>query len=232
MRINKYLAQATGLSRRRVDQLLAAGQVTVNGQTASLGQQITPDDQLSINGKQVDRPPTTQTVLFNKPVGYVCSRRGQGSQTIYDLLPAKLHHLKPVGRLDKDSSGLLLLTNDGQLANQLTHPSYVKNKFYQIVLDQPLGQAAQNQLTSGVQLDDGPSRLQLKSLSSDDTKWQVIIHEGRNRQIRRSFAATGHTVTALRRTQLGPYRLNGLPIGQWQAVTIEAAQRQPLPPKS
>lgn len=210
MRINKYIAQATGMSRRAADQLLQQGRVSVNGQMAQLGHQVTDGDQVSINGKALNAPKTTQTILMNKPVGYVCSRDGQGSQTIYDLLPSELHHLKPVGRLDKDSSGLLLLTNDGDLANRLTHPSFNKTKVYEVKLNQPLSLEAEKELNTGIKLEDGPSQLKLKALGNSRLNWSVQMHEGRNRQVRRSFETAGYRVAALRRTKLANYSLTKL----------------------
>src|SRR5579883_1748254 len=143
MRINKFLALATGMSRRTADAELARGSVQVNGALATLGQQVTATDTITYNGRQLDTKAldadaTHVTIMLNKPVGYVVSRNGQGSRTIYDLLPAQYHNLKPIGRLDKDSSGLLLLTNDGQLAHDLTHPSRQKEKVYEIQLNEPL----------------------------------------------------------------------------------------------
>jgi 23S rRNA pseudouridine2605 synthase len=129
-----------------------------------------------------------------------------------------LHHLKPVGRLDKDSSGLLLMTNDGNLANELTHPSYRKNKVYEVTLDKPL-QPLHRQMISdhGVMLDDGPSKFELERLA-DETTWQVTMHEGRNRQIRRTFAGLGYEVIGLNRIRFGDYRLAELSPGQWQQL--------------
>ena len=228
MRINKYIAQATGMSRRAADQLLGQGRVSINGQMAELGHQVTDGDQVSINGRVINAPKATQTILMNKPVGYVCSRDGQGSQTIYDLLPTELYHLKPVGRLDKDSSGLLLLTNDGDLANHLTHPSFEKEKVYHIRLKRPLLPADKQRIDEGVTLEDGVSRLQLKSLDQTGQMWQVTMHQGRNRQIRRTFEALQNQVVTLERISFGTYQLDGLPIGQWRSVN---AQHQPLPPK-
>lgn len=203
------------MSRRKADQLLEQGRVSLNDQIANPGQQVEPGDSVSLNGRALKLPESTQTILMNKPVGYVCSRHGQGSRTIYDLLPAELHHLKPVGRLDKDSSGLLLLTNDGQLANQLTHPSFGKTKVYQVELAKPLEAAAQSQIEQGIKLDDGPSRLALKPLGNRQ-RWQVTMQEGRNRQIRRTFAAAGNTVTKLERLSFGPYQLQDLATGAWR----------------
>ena len=138
MRINKYIALSTGLSRRAADAAILDGRVTVDEQPASSGMKVSATTVVTLDGTVLSRPAATQTIMLNKPVGYVCSRDGQGSQTIYELLPADLHSLKPVGRLDKDSSGLLLLTNDGTLANQLTHPRYEKIKEYIVQLNKPL----------------------------------------------------------------------------------------------
>lgn len=212
MRINRYVALITGLSRRAVDGALIAGRVQVNGKPAQLGQLVQAKDQVRLDGTPLGSVPTTTTIMLNKPAGYVASRQGQGSKTIYDLLPTELHSLKPVGRLDKESSGLLLLTNDGQLANQLTHPSFQKEKQYQIVLDKPLRTAARQQIMQGVPLADGLSRLQLKGAG---TKWLVTLHEGRNRQIRRTFAQLGYTVIKLHRTHFGSYQLKELGSGKY-----------------
>ena len=140
MRINRYIAQSTGMSRRAADRLIYTGQVTVNGLTASAGQDVSDADKISIDGKQIASSSDQKfiTIVMNKPVGYVCSRDGQGSKTVYDLLPEELHILKPVGRLDKDSSGLLVMTNNGKLAHELSHPSYQKRKVYNISLSHSL----------------------------------------------------------------------------------------------
>src|SRR5262249_23712271 len=138
---------------------------------------------------------------------YVCSRRQQGSApTIYSLLPQKYQHLKPVGRLDKDSSGLIPLTNDGQTAHQLMHPSFHKIKRYEVTLDKPLAPKDEQHIAQGVTLPDGPSKLQLKQLDNR-THWQVTMHEGRNRQIRRTFGAIGYSVTTLHRVEFSKLNL-------------------------
>lgn len=218
MRLNRFIAASTGLARRVADEAIAAGRVQVNGQPSQPGQQVSDADSVTLDGRRLQLA-ITQTILLNKPVGYVTSRDGQGSKTVYDLLPAELHHLKPVGRLDKDSSGLLLLTNDGALAQQLTHPKYQKTKQYAIALDKPLGAAHRRQITeTGVKLEDGLSKFQLEPSDTDSRHWRVIMHEGRNRQIRRSFAALGYTVTGLHRTQFGAFRLHSLASGSWKNV--------------
>lgn len=206
MRINKYIALATGLSRRAADQAITEKRVTINGQPVTLGANATQADQVRLNGKLLHLPSTPQTILLNKPVGYVCSRNGQGSRTIYELLPKDLQHLKPVGRLDKDSSGVLVLTNDGNFAHQLAHPAFLKEKCYQVELNKPLHPADQATIEKGVRLTDGPSALGL-TIGTDGRHWQVTMHQGRNRQIRRTFEAKGYKVIKLERTQFGPYTL-------------------------
>jgi 23S rRNA pseudouridine2605 synthase len=216
MRINKFVAQATGLSRRAADRAISEGKVSVNQALAAPGMEIAKTDVVMLNGRRLALPAHTTTVLLNKPSGYVCSRAGQGSRTLYDLLPPELHHLKPVGRLDKDSSGLILLTDDGELANRLTHPRYAKEKVYEIILNRQLTPEDQNRIEQGVKLEDGPSKLQIKNLH--DKSFTVTMHEGRNRQIRRSFDALGYTVRALHRTRFGSYALEGLRPGQWRPL--------------
>ncbi|HSX46777.1 MAG TPA: pseudouridine synthase [Patescibacteria group bacterium] len=219
MRLNQYVAQATGMSRRAADAVIAEQRVRINGTPAQLGQSVHPDDQVTLDGKPLESPATYRTVLFHKPAGYVCSRNGQGSATIYELLPPVLHELKPVGRLDKDSSGLLLLTNDGQLSHQLTHPRFEKTKLYQIELDKPLSPMDEERIhVDGVKLEDGFSRLTLTSEDAKRLRWRVDMHEGRNRQIRRTFAALGYKVTKLHRTQFGEYVLSDLAPGAFSDI--------------
>ena len=218
MRINKYVASATGMSRRAADDAIYRNRVLVNGSKPEAGYNVQDTDTVALDGRTITPDVKIQTILLNKPVGYVCSRDGQGSKTVYDLLPAELHHLKPVGRLDKNSSGLLLMTNDGQLAFELTHPSRHKEKIYEIGLLKPL-QPLHRQMISdfGVTLEDGPSKLQLERLEEgNDLKWIVRMHEGRNRQIRRTFDALGYTVNQLHRTRFGQYQLPAsLPSGSY-----------------
>lgn len=223
MRINRYLAQATGMSRRAADQAIVAGRVRVNNLPPSSGQDITPQDQVTLDGATLRASTTTQIILLNKPVGYVVSRDGQGNRTVYDLLPANLHHLKPIGRLDKNSSGLLLLTNDGMLANRLTHPSFTKEKIYEVRLNKPLAGMHKQAIEKGIMLEDGLSKLQLQPLAADHTNWQITMHEGRNRQIRRTFQACGYTVIALHRQGFGEYQLPpDLPSGSWQQLLLKS----------
>lgn len=220
-RLNKFIAHTAGLSRREADAAIEQGRVIVNGVKASLGSQVGPDDVVLLDNTQLAGGHTYTYIQLHKPVGYVCSRRAQGDNpTIYDLLPAALHHLKPVGRLDKDSSGLLLLTDDGDLAHQMTHPKFYKSKKYDVTIDSALAPLHQQMINDyGVQLEDGPSKLQLEKVTDDATKWHVTMHEGRNRQIRRTFASLGYTVTQLHRTQFGSYSLGDLPAGSYHTFT-------------
>jgi 23S rRNA pseudouridine2605 synthase len=218
MRINKYIASQTGLSRRAADTAIEDGRVMINGATAKLGDTVQDKDRVTLDGQEVSQT-TAMTIVLNKPVGYVVSRQGQGSKTVYDLLPAEYHSLKPVGRLDKDSSGLLLLTNDGDLANQLTHPSFAKAKVYQVALDKPLEPLHHQMINDhGINLEDGLSKLALQKLDDAGKEWQVTMSEGRNRQIRRTFGALGYTVVKLHRTSFGAYRLDELASGKWSAL--------------
>lgn len=221
MRINKYLAQATGLSRRASDQAIADGRVRINNQLAKIGQAVKPEDTVSLDERIITPSVKSITIMLNKPVGYVCSRNGQGNKTIYELLPKEYHHLKPVGRLDKNSSGLLLLSNDGQLTQKLTHPSFQKTKVYKIALNKPLTPEDRAKVEAGITLEDGPSKLQLERINStDNTNWKVIMREGRNRQIRRTFLALGYSLPKLHRTQFGPYTLNSLTSGKFDQIKI------------
>ena len=217
MRINQYIAQATGLSRRKADDFVANGKVTINGRIAKLGENISNADKIAIEGKVIESKPFT-TIILNKPAGYVCSREGQDGPTIYELLPKNLHHLKYAGRLDKESSGLLLLTNDGKLLYELTHPSKEEIRKYYAELESPLKANDIEAIQKGIALNDGMSTLRLNP--ADDTKkhWQIEMKEGRNRQIRRTFGALGYTVTKLVRQTHGKYSLGDLKPGQYKEI--------------
>lgn len=216
MRINTFLAQASGLSRRQADLAIENGRVVVNGQPAKTGQQVSSDDVVELDKQPVVQQ-SYQIVLLHKPAGCVVSRNGQGSQTIYDFLPDKLHHLKPVGRLDKDSSGLLVMTNDGTLAHSLTHPSFQKEKVYVVALHKRLEPNDKAKIEQGIRLEDGLSRFTRLTQRSERVL-ELSLHEGRNRQIRRTFAALGYEVTRLHRTSFGYYELANLAPGHIKRV--------------
>lgn len=240
MRINQYIAVATGISRRQADKLIQGRTVFINDIPAQLTDHVTTIDRVRIRQKLITLPLEHTTIMLNKPAGYVVSRNGQGSKTVYDLLPTEYQNLKPVGRLDKDSSGLLLLTDDGHLANRLTHPKYSKDKVYLVSLSHALAGKDFDAITkTGVNIGDKTKstfRLEVKdaehlagkSHSIHDScflpktkDWIATLQEGRNRQIRRTFAALGYTVTSLHRLTFGSYRLEDMQPGEFKKVSTE-----------
>ncbi|MDR0397776.1 MAG: pseudouridine synthase [Candidatus Nomurabacteria bacterium] len=219
LRLNKTLALYLGVSRREADDMIAASRVQVDGKTATLGERISPTSVIYVDSKEIKPTKYLTYLALNKPVGYISSRARQDSTpTIYELLPKEYKHLKTAGRLDKDSSGLMLLSNDGDWVLKMTHPKYEKVKIYEVELDKPLEPLHQQMIADfGVNLPDGRSQLGLTALGSK-RKWQVTMYEGRNRQIRRTFGALGYTVTKLHRTQLDAYQLGALQPGEWQEI--------------
>lgn len=220
-RLNKFLALHSGTSRRQADELIEKGRVTINGQAAIIGARVAPGDIVAVDGKQIDTSTQKLYLALHKPVGYVCSRKQQGdSPTIYDLLPSEFQSLKPVGRLDRDSSGIILLSNDGDFALQMTHPRYSKVKRYEVTLDSALEPLHQQMISDfGIDLDDGKSQLTLERKDDDRKDWIVTMSEGRNRQIRRTFGSLGYTVVALHRTNFGVYSLGDLEPGDFEITT-------------
>jgi 23S rRNA pseudouridine2605 synthase len=219
-RLNKYLAFELGVSRREADNSIAAGHVKVNGTTAILGGRFEETDTITFKGKPLSKRGAYTYLALNKPIGYVSSRKQQGDiPTLYSLLPEKFHNLKPVGRLDKDSSGLLLLTDDGDFAYNMTHPKFYKVKTYEVSLDTDLQPLHQQMISDfGIQLEDGPSKLSLQKRGDGAKDWIVTMHEGRNRQIRRTFSSIGYTVTALHRISFGNFTLESLKPGEFKQI--------------
>lgn len=225
IRLNKFIAQATGMSRRAADRMIEDGRVQMGPDklrvtTGRAVDTTNPHEIVWLDDKQIALPAEHTTIMLNKPPHYVVSRDGQGSATVYDLLPKELYALKPVGRLDKDSSGLLILTDDGELAQRLTHPRFQKVKQYEIRLDTAL-QPLHRQMISdhGLMLQDGLSKLQLERVrEGNDFGWRVTMTEGRNRQIRRTFESLGYRVVTLHRITFGPYLLGNLASGAYTAI--------------
>ncbi len=218
-RLQKVLAQRGYGSRRACEELIAAGRVTVNGEVAVLGRRVDPDrDAVEIDGRHVGIRPGLVHYLLNKPAGVVTTASDpQGRRTVIDLVPAE-PRVFPVGRLDYDSEGLLLLTNDGELANRLTHPRYGVDKEYLAEVDGIVTAAGVRALREGVELDDGrtaPARVS----QPDRGVLRITIHEGRNRQVRRMCEAIGHPVRRLVRVRIGPLADRSLPPGQWRELT-------------
>lgn len=219
MRLNKFLAEHVGISRRAADDLIAAGKVKVDSEVAVLGARIKDDSMVEVKGKPVERIAKKTYIMLNKPVGYASSRRAQNGKTLYELLPKEYHALKTVGRLDKESSGLIILTDDGDFNYRMTHPSFKKMKVYEVELDRVLPPLSQQMIADfGIDLSDGKSQLGLTRLDDGRKKWRVEMSEGRNRQIRRTFGAMGFTVVKLHRTQFGKYQLGLLKDGEYDII--------------
>ena len=219
-RLNKHLALQMGISRREADELIDYGHVKVNGAKVTLGARFEEGDEITIRNQPLGEAVDFAYLAMNKPIGYVSSRRQQGeTPTIYSLLPEKYHTLKPVGRLDKDSSGLILLTNDGDFAYEMTHPKFYKTKIYEVSLDAELAPLHQQMISDhGITLEDGPSKLSLERTDDSRLNWIVTMHEGRNRQIRRTFSSLGYTVTRLHRTNFGNYSLGDIEPGAFSIL--------------
>jgi 23S rRNA pseudouridine2605 synthase len=219
MRINQFLASATGVSRRNADELVAAGRVEVDGLVAELGQTIYRGSEVLLDGKPVTPAGTHHYVVLNKPEGYVCSRRRQGkAPTIYELLPGNFQNLRLTGRLDADSSGLLLLTDDGPFIQQMSHPSNGKNKLYQITLSRPFISRDGERMAAGIELTDGLSVIKIQESKKEVVT--VSMEDGRNRQLRRTFGALGYRIKRLHRIKIGPYDIGDLEPGAWKEIEV------------
>lgn len=219
MRLNRFLAAAGLGSRRHCDELIAAGRVTINGKTCT-DYSAEPDarDHVKVNGKLV-HVAAPFTIMLHKPAGFVSTRRDpRVRDTVFDLLPAKFSRLFNIGRLDAQSEGLLLLTNDGDLAQSLTHPRYKIEKEYEVTLDHPWDPTLAPKLLRGIFLDNRRAKIaQLYAISP--THLRVVLRQGINRQIRRMFEAVGYRVKRLIRIRVGNLQLGDLPRGRWRALS-------------
>ncbi len=215
IRLNRLLAQAGIASRRGADVLIAEGRVTVDGRVAGPGTQVAPGQDVRVDGAPIAAEALVY-VMLNKPPGVVTTVRDpQGRPTVMDLLDVA-EHVAPVGRLDAETTGLLLLTNDGALANRLAHPRHGVPKTYRVIVRGLPGPTALRRLRGGVQLDDGrtqPAEVVVRGTRSGGAELEMTIKEGRNRQIRRMCATVGHPVLELERTAYGPLRLGRLQLG-------------------
>ncbi len=221
-RLQKVLAAVGYGSRRVCEDLIAAGRVTVNGEMAVLGRRVDADsDRIEVDGAPIGVRPGLVYYLLNKPVGVVTtSRDTHGRTTVIDLVPPE-PRVFSVGRLDADTEGLLLLTNDGDLANRIAHPSHGVDKEYLVEVDGGrVAPGAVRQLREGVELDDGPTA-PAKVSQPEPGLLRLTIHEGRNRQVRRMCEAVGHPVRRLVRTRIGPISDRSLAPGAWRELTLE-----------
>ncbi|HEX2272680.1 MAG TPA: pseudouridine synthase [Acidimicrobiales bacterium] len=218
-RLQKVLAAAGLGSRRACEDLIAEGRVTVDGEVAALGRRVDPETaRIAVDGVPVTVRPGVVHYLLNKPAGVVTTATDpQGRPTVVELVPAE-PRVFPVGRLDADTEGLLLLTNDGDLAHRLTHPSFGVEKEYLAEVEGTPTRGELRRLREGVQLDDGPTAPARVTLVAPNVV-RIAIHEGRKRQVRRMCEAVGHPVVRLVRTRIGPLADRRLPPGQWRPLT-------------
>jgi 23S rRNA pseudouridine2605 synthase len=219
MRLNRFLAAAGVGSRRHCDELIAAGRVTINGQVCTnFSAQPTPRDHVKVDGKLVHLDPPL-TIMLHKPAGFVSTRKDPHARdTIFNLLPPKFYRLFNIGRLDAQTEGLILLTNDGDLAQRLTHPRYKIDKEYEVTLDRPWDPALTPKLLKGIVLDGKRARIE-KIHAIAPARLRAILRGGINRQIRRMFEAVGFRVKHLVRIRVGNLRLADLPPGHYRPLT-------------
>ncbi len=223
MRLQKFLARAGVASRRKAEELIASGRVRVNGNPVTvMGSAIDPiRDRVEVNGRRVSAEEMVY-ILLHKPAGYLCALSDRSRRPLVtDLVRRIPQRVYPAGRLDLDSEGLLILTNDGEFALRLTHPRHGIEKKYFLRLRDPLTGPAVERLQQGVTLDDGfqtrPARVRI--LSPDGREAEIAIGEGKKRQVKRMIKAVGNRVTYLRRTAVGPLRLDDLKRGEWRRLT-------------
>lgn len=240
-RLQKVLAQAGVASRRYAEKLIVEGRVTVNGEkVAALGSKVNLKDYIEVDGKPVQRSEELHYYILNKPISVITSARDpQGRRTVVEFMKGVPVRVYPVGRLDYDTSGLLVLTNDGELAHRLMHPSYGVEKTYWVWVKSPVSDQALEKLRKGVLLEEGvtaPAKVERLSGAARETKsnsktghlemLKVTIHEGRNRQIRRMFAALGYLVVKLKRVRFGPLTLEkDLPLGAYRELTAKEVKQ-------
>jgi 23S rRNA pseudouridine2605 synthase len=229
-RLQKVMAHAGVASRRRCEELIKAGRVKVNGRVVTeLGLKVNPkEDRIEVNGRPLVRE-QKRTFLFYKPLRVITSMHDPlGRKTVADFFHDIKERVYPVGRLDYDTEGLLLVTNDGNLANHLLHPRYEVEKVYIATVQGKPSQSSIERLRNGVKLDDGitaPAKVRLLETNEKKSKLELIIHEGRNRQVRRMCAAVGHPVEKLIRTRIGFLGINGLKRGEYRELKPEEIQR-------
>lgn len=221
-RLNKFIASSGFCSRRKADEYIENGDVVVNGRIIKeLGYQIGPKDKVSVEGKII-KPLKNEYYRFYKPAGYITTSEDEkGRKTIYDIIPPELKKLKPVGRLDKDSTGLIIMTNDGELINEMTHPSIKVPKIYIVNINGKLTPEQGEKMFNGIEIesDNGTKKIAYAQvlpidIGNKNSTVQVTLHQGINRQIRKMFAILGFEVISLKRVQHGTITLEGLKKGQ------------------
>ena len=223
MRINKYLAQCGVASRRDCDRIISEGRVTLNGRVCGLGDDVADGDTVKVDGKQVAIK-KNEYYLMHKPKGYLSTvSDDKGRKTVMDILGSSVGRVYPVGRLDYDSEGLLILTTDGELAQHLTHPSNEVPKTYLVKVEGRLTEDDLNPIRSGIEIDGGyvtkKCRAHIVETNRDFTRVEMVLREGKNREIRKMFAAIGKEVMLLKRTKVGELTLRGLERGSFRKLS-------------
>ncbi|MBR2870509.1 MAG: rRNA pseudouridine synthase [Clostridia bacterium] len=223
MRINKFLAESGVASRRGADKLIEEGVVKINGKVCDLGTEVNLGDNVTVHGKPVNTVKKYDYYIMNKPKGYVCTvKDDKGRKTVMDLLPPKTERLFPVGRLDYDTEGLLLFTNDGDLAFKLTHPKNEVTKTYLVKTEKPITEDELNKLRAGVYIDGVKTKkckIRLIETTKNYSKVHITISEGKNRQVRKMFESVKHSVDFLKRIKIGDLTLTGLDRGAVRKLT-------------
>lgn len=221
-RLNKYIASSGLCSRRKADELIESGVVQINGKKVTeLGYSVQNKDKVFVNGKII-HPVKHEYYRFYKPAGYITTSDDEkGRKTIYDLLPENLHHLKPVGRLDRESTGLIILTNDGDLINDLTHPSVKVPKLYRVAINGKITQNDIDKMYKGIEIEPNKmayAQVDVLEIDNTHTVMEILLYQGLNRQIRRMFEYLGFEVVSLKRIQHAIFNLDGLKRGEFKPI--------------
>jgi len=230
VRVNVFLSRCGVASRRSADKLIASSRVTVNGLPAELGARIdTTQDVVCLDGRVITPVESKTTLVMNKPSGYLVSRRDPHyTRTVYDLLPSEYAHLVPVGRLDLDTEGVLLMTNDGGLVEHLTHPRYRIPRVYRALVKGHPDAQALDRLRNGVEIEGGttsPAEVRVCEKRKDTSELELVLREGRKREVRLMCRAVGHEVLRLKRTEFAGIGLAGLATAAWRVLSAAECER-------
>jgi len=228
-RLQKYMARCGAASRRKSEEMISAGRVTVNGQTVSeLGYKVNEGDHVMLDGKPLNPESRKVYIALNKPVGYVSTVKDErGRKTLLDLVDVP-ERIYPIGRLDYDTSGLIFLTNDGEIYNKVIHPRGEKNKVYIALVQGILTKEEIDSFEKGLEIDGhltAPAEIKTRSILGKNAQVEITIHEGRNRQIRKMCEKIGHPVITLKRISIGNIEIEDLPVGKWRYLTEKEVEQ-------